>query len=63
MEEIDVYHFLSGAFCQYISIAKVVNLYVLDIVTICDTHVNIECYDARLVRRLSGTIKISKRNP
>jgi len=36
VEGINVYHFLGGAFCQCVSIAKVVNFYVFDVVTICD---------------------------
>jgi len=39
VEGIDVYHFLSGAFRQCVSIAKVVIFYVFDVVTICDIHV------------------------
>ena len=56
MEGIDVYHFLSGAFCQCVSIAKVVNFYVFDVVTICDIHVTIECCCARRARRFSGAL-------
>ena len=56
MEGIDVYHFLSGAFCLCLSIAKVVSLYVFDVVIFCDINVTIEYCFARRARRFSGAL-------
>ena len=55
MEGIDVYHLLSGGFCQCISVAKVINFCVF-IVTIYDINVTIEYCCARRARRFSGAL-------
>jgi len=58
LEGIDVYHLLSGTFCQCVSIAKVrvVNFYVFDVVSVCDINVTIEYCCDRRARRFSGAL-------
>ena len=41
MEGIDVHDFPSGAFCQCVSIAKVVNFYVFDVVPPSTMHISL----------------------
>ena len=43
----DIYHLLRLAFGQHISISKVVNLDILDVIPICNIHVTINITCAR----------------
>lgn len=48
----DIYHLLRLAFCQHISISKVIDLDVLDVISICNIHITINITRARARVRL-----------